>query len=228
MTASRHRRGAHRAGRRHLVPLVWLGGLSAAGLLAVSVNGTLAGFTASIDNNVNVAGSGTLIMSESGTGSPCFSSGTAAGGTVTASNSATCAIDKFGATGLVPGVAGTPVTVTIKNAGNIPANTFTLTPDGACVQSNNTAGTPANTYFGSAVDFCSKITVDINAGSSPGTSLFTGSAAALGTHAAFVLGTPVAPGASVQFTFRVTLASAADNTYQGLAAKVGMTWAFAQ
>jgi len=201
--------------RRRFVPIVWASSLAAMVLLALGVNSTLSGFTASISNTNDTAGSGTLLMEEHGPGSTvCLSS---AAGTVTATNSGTCStIDKFGGnTAMVP---GTPVatTITIKNSGSSAANTFTLTP-GACTQSNNG---PVN---GTATDFCSKLAVTIVSGT---TSIFSGTAASLATGGAINLPAPVAAGASVPFTFTVTLDASVNNSYQGLAASEPLTWQF--
>jgi hypothetical protein len=202
--------------RRRFVPLVWGSSLVAMALLALGVGSTLSGFSASITNSKNTAGSGTLVMEEDGPGSTvCLSS---AAGTVTATNSGTCStINKFGGnTAMVP---GTPVTtsITIKNNGTSPANTFTLTP-GACTQSANGA------VNGTATDFCSKLDVTITSGS---TTIFTGTAASLAAGGVINLPAPVAAGASVPFTFTVTLDPSADNSYQGLAASEPLTWQFA-
>src|ERR1700753_2489587 len=93
--------------RRRFVPLVWLASAGAVFAMALGVGGTLSGFTASINNSTNTAGSGTLLMQEGGPGSvTCLSS---AAGTVTAANAGTCStINKFGGNlQMVPGTAVT-------------------------------------------------------------------------------------------------------------------------
>lgn len=205
--------------RRRFSPLVLAAGAGSVVALSLSMTGTLSGFTASIANSVNTAASGTLVMQEQNAAGTvtCLSTD---GGSVS-TNAATCAtINKYGgSTTLVPGTP-VPTSITIKNVGTVPASTFSLTP-GTCTQTNN--GTPN----GSALDFCTKLAVVIKSGA---TSVFSGTATSLATGGAITLPAgiaPVAPGASVPFTFTVTLDAAAGNPYQGLAASQPLTWAFA-
>lgn len=203
--------------RRRLTPLALIAGAVGSVLLALSLTGTLSGFVASITNTTNTAGTGALVMQEKdSTGSiTCLSTN---GGSVS-TNAATCStINKFGGNlAMVPGtVVSTNITIT--NTGTAPANTFTLTPGATCTQSANGA---AN---GTATDLCAKLNVVITSGA---TTIYSGTAAALAGHAPFALAAPVAPGTTVPFTFAVTLASTADNTYQGLQASLPLTWAFA-
>jgi hypothetical protein len=223
MSRSENVSSTERPRRRRLAPLVWLGSAAAAAVVALGVSGTLSGFTASIDNTTNTAATGTLLMSETDGTATCYSNGTAAG--VPDTNAGTCAtINKFGgSTTMAPGVAGPTVTVTITNNGNINANVFTLTPDAACTQTNNAA----TTAHGSALDLCAKLNVKISTGVGTTGDVFTGTMAALGTHGAFTL-PAVNGGANAVFTFQVTLDSTAGNTYQGLKASTGLTWAFGQ
>lgn len=199
--------------RRRFAPVIFAGSLGAFVLLALGVGGTLSGFTASINNSTNTAGSGTLVMEEDQGATTCLSSS----GAISAANAGTCAgINKLGgSTTMVP---GTPVvvTLTIKNDGSAPANTFTLTPS-ACTQSNNGA------LNGSATDFCAKLDVSIMSGV---TTIFSGTAAGLATGGAITLPGPVAAGASVPFTFTTTLDASATNAYQGLAASEPLLWSF--
>ena len=131
--------------RRRIVPVVWIAGAAAATLLGLAVSGTLSGFTASITNDTNTAGTGTLLMQESnGAGTVfCYSNGVNANSAVGASNSNTCStINKLGGDqtnglNLAPGLNSTTTTVKIKNAGSLAASQFTLTPS-SCTQSNNT------------------------------------------------------------------------------------------
>lgn len=213
-----------RSRRRRLAPLVWLGCAVAAIVVALGVSGTLSGFTASIDNTNNTAATGTLLMTETGvtnaTGT-CYSNGTATG--APDSNAGICStINKFGgSTTMAPGVAGPAVTVSITNNGTINAGVFKLTPDGACTQTTN------GTVNGGATDLCSKLDVTITTGSGTAGDIYSGTMAGLGTHAAFTL-PAVNAGSSTSFTFQVTLNSGAGNSYQGLKASTGLTWAFAQ
>ena len=223
MSVSENASTPARPRRRRLAPLVWLGSAVAAIVVALGVSGTLSGFTASIDNTTNTAATGTLLMSETDGTATCYSNGTATG--APDSNAGTCAtINKFGGSAVMaPGVAGPAVTVTITNNGNIKANVFTLTPDAACTQTNNAA----TTAHGSAVDLCAKLNVKITTGVGTTGDVYSGTMAALGTHAAFTL-PAVNGGANAVFTFQVTLDSTAGNNYQGLKASTGLTWAFGQ
>ncbi len=203
---------------RRFTPAAVLAGAVGSVALAASMTGTLSAFTASINNTVNTAAAGTLIMQEqNATGSVTCNSTDL--GTIS-TNAATCAtINKYGgSTTMVPGV---PIntTISIKNTGTIAANTFTLTPT-ACTQTNN--GTPN----GSAIDFCTQLSVIIKSGT---TTIFSGTAAGLATAGLVTLPaaiSPVAPGTTVPITFTTTLAPTAGNTYQGLGASQGLTWTF--
>ena len=94
---------------------------------------------------------------------------------------------------------------------------FTLTPGATCTQSNN--GTPN----GSATDLCAKMNIVITQGV---TTVFSGTLATLAGAAPITIASPPAAGVTVPFSFAVTLASAAGNTYQGLQASLPLTWTF--
>ena len=214
---------------RFLAPLVIMAGVVATLLLALATTGALSGFSASINNSVNNAGSGTLLMTETQGVTTCLSS---AAGTVTALNAGTCAtINKFGGnTAMSPGVPVTS-TVAIVNNGTLPATTFTLTPAG-CVASANGAVNGTDT-----AGFCGKIDITIYdstqakciapaaAGACPAPASTT-NLASLGTTA-IVLATPLAPGATRSFTFTVELDTTATNADQGLLASEALLWSFA-
>ena len=210
------------AGKRlRFTPLALTTVLLSAGLLSMSVTGTLSGFAAQITNSTNSATTGSLTMQETGpgsTGSQVTCNSTDRGSVAT--NTAACStINKFGgSTTMVPG--GTPVstTVTITNTGSVRASSFTLTPGISCEQTGNVSG--------SATDLCSKMNLTITQQgiSSP---VFTG------TLKSFADGYPTPiefsgldKGGSSTFTFSVGLASSADATYQGLTATMPMTWTF--
>ncbi|MCJ1696495.1 hypothetical protein MT349_11960 [Rathayibacter caricis] len=203
--------------RVRFAPLVIATSIAAAALLSVSMSGTLSGFVASITNSNNTAASGTLVMEEKSTGTTPVTCLSTDGGTVS-TNTATCStINKFGgSTNMTPGQTVTTA-ITIKNAGTVAANTFTLTPGATCAQSTN------GTLSGTATDFCSKVKVVITSGT---TEIFNGTAATLAGSAAKSLGA-VAAGVSTPFSIAVTLDSAANNTYQGLSASLPLTWSFA-
>ncbi|PTL71463.1 hypothetical protein C1I63_00380 [Rathayibacter caricis DSM 15933] len=203
--------------RVRFAPLVIATSIAAAALLSVSMSGTLSGFVASITNSNNTAASGTLVMEEKSTGTTPVTCLSTDGGTVS-TNTATCStINKFGgSTNMTPGQTVTTA-ITIKNAGTVAANTFTLTPGATCAQTTN------GTLSGTATDFCSKVKVVITSGT---TEIFNGTAATLAGSAAKSLGA-VAAGVSTPFSIAVTLDSAANNTYQGLSASLPLTWSFA-
>lgn len=200
--------------RRRITPMVFVVGGVAALVLALTPTGALGAFTAAITNSDDTAGSGNLIMQESHTaGSTTTTCASTDGGGI-GTNSATCStINKYGGNlAMAPGQT-VSTSVTLTNAGTIPATTFTLTP-GSCTQSSN--GTA-----GSATDLCAHLTVVITSGA---TTVYNGTAAAFSS--AQNLAAPVAAGASVPFTFAVTLDSAVGNTYQGLQASQPLTWTF--
>jgi hypothetical protein len=214
--------------RRRLAPLVIVTGVAATLLLAFATTGALSGFTATINNSVNTTASGTLLMTETQGATTCLSS---AAGTVSTSNAGTCAtINKFGgSTAILP---GTPVTstVTIKNNGTVPANTFTLTP-GGCTQSNNGA------INGTDLTFCGKIDITI-ADTTSGTCIFPVSASPCGAPTsantlttlgttALSLTTPLAAAATRSYTFTVQLDATSTNADQGLQANEALLWSFA-
>jgi len=198
------------------MPAVMLvGGVAGTVALTSSISGTTSGFTASINNDTNTAASGTLLMQEQNVSATvtCLSTSGASIGT----NSATCStINKYGgSTTMVPGTA-VVTTANIRNTGTVTANTFTLTPGATCTQSANGA------VNGTATDLCAKMQILIQQGA---TTVYTGTLSGLAGHAAFSLGS-VAPATTVGFTFTVTLDATANNTYQGLAASLPLTWTF--
>ncbi|MRH30077.1 hypothetical protein GH740_12255 [Microbacterium sp. SYP-A9085] len=206
--------------RRFVLPAV-IGGGAASLLLALSMSPTVAAFTASIANDTNTAGSGTLIMQEtSGSGSSAATCTSTDGGGI-GTNSATCStINAYGGSlALVPGTS-VSTDVTIKNTGTVPARTFSLDA-GACTQGDN------GLVNGGAKDLCDKITVKIVSG---GDLVYNGSLTAFTGQSVNIrqkLSTgPIAAGTSVSFTFTVTLDGTADNTYAGLQASQPLTWTF--
>ncbi len=214
---SAHR--SRRVRRIRLTPITIAAAVLSAGLLSLSMTGTLSGFTASITNSANTAATGTLIMQEQNSGATVTCTSTD-GGSVSSNTSSCSTINKFGgSTTLVPGQTITTA-ITIKNIGSAPASTFTLTPGASCTQSNSGSNN------GTATDLCAKLAVVITSG---GTTVFSGTAATLAGAASSAFTMPAAPaaGATVPFSFAVTLNSSAGNTYQGLAASVPLTWTFA-
>jgi len=105
--------------RKASLPILIAGGVSSL-VLALGMSPTFSAFTASIQNSVNTAGTGTLVMEEKNQAGTvtCLSTD---GGSVS-TNSATCAtINKYsGDLAMVPGE--TVVTnITIKNVGTVDA-----------------------------------------------------------------------------------------------------------
>jgi hypothetical protein len=203
--------------RKLSLPLIVAGGVSSL-VLALGMSPTFSAFSASIQNTVNTAGSGALIMQESDGTATCNSTDLGSVST----NSAVCAtINKYGGNvAMVPGQA-VVTNITIKNTGSVAATSFSLTP-GACGQSNNGL---AN---GTALDLCTKMNVVIKSGTTP---VFTGTAATLASGGVIDINlklaqASVAAGGSVPLTFTVTLDTSAGNTYQGLKVSQPMTWAF--
>ncbi len=210
-----------RAPRRRFTLVALLTGMLGVVVLALSMNSSLAAFTASITNSVNTAAMGTLIMEEKNAAGTVTCLSTDGTGNNVATNAATCAtINKYGgSTTMVPGQT-VSTTVTIKNVGTASATGFTLAP-GTCTQSGAVTG--------SATDLCAKLGVVISqtVGSTTSTvSPASSTLASLAAGGALTLSAPVAPNASVSFTFAVTLAAASGNTYQGLAASQPLVWTF--
>jgi hypothetical protein len=225
MTAPQHRR------RRRLTPIVLVTGLACAALLAFATSGVLSGFTASITNSNNTVSTGTLLMQETGQSQTCLS--TAAASQIS-TNAGTCStINKFGLanTNSIPGSTYT-TSITVKNIGTVPANTFTLTPSG-CTSTTPAAGTGSDTAF------CGKVLISVEDDTTTPSCLLGGTAGSAcpatptstltsWTTAINLNATAgaVAAGGSRVYKFTVMISSAADNTDQGLAASEPLVWAF--
>jgi hypothetical protein len=210
------------AKRMRFTPLALTTVLLSAGLLSLSVTGTLAGFSAAITNSTNTVATGTLIMQETGstngTSATCVSNDSA---TAISGNASTCStINKFGGTNFNAMVPGSTVnqTVTFKNAGTVNAGTFTLTPGATCTQ------TKVSSLGGSATDLCAKLTLVVK---QDGTEVYNGLMSAFAGSAAKTLSvTNATAGATSSFAFQVTLDAGAGNGYQGLQASMPMTWTY--
>ena len=219
---------AHRAKRSRLVPLAWLSGLLAAGLLVLGVSGTLSTWTAAIlNNNTNTAvTSNAVVLQEKITGSPtinpdCQSSN---GGFA---NTSTCTeINKYGGTTTPIAPGGNQATsVTLTNIGSGPATKLVLTPS-ACTQTP-TAGTgsPVN-----PANLCSSTDLTLNLSCVDGVTT-TGTAytdlAYSGTLAGFTAKThaaAIAANASVTCTFTVTLSATASPLDGGIQVGQPLKW----
>jgi hypothetical protein len=225
--------GAKRARkRRRSFPLIWLGSIAAAVILALGVGGSLSAFGASITNSANSVGTGSLVMAETGPGTTgsvtCLSSQDTTG-----NNSSTCStINKYGNAGIAnttmePGGVDS-TTVTISNTGTVAATAFTLA-FGACTQTP-AAGTP------SPGNLCSEMTVAVYVGTGTGglniipAETLTAAASALATPITAPSATPAisVAGAGQAFTFVVSLPGTASNIYQGIGASQPITWTFTQ
>lgn len=209
--------------RARATPIALATGLVGTLVLSLSLTGTLSAFAASITNTTNTAGAGSLVMKETlvsstgpGSTSNAVCSSTDGGGLGT--NAANCStINKFGGDlGLTPDGASSSTQITIQNTGTGAAKTFRLVP-ASCTQSSPTSST------GGATDLCSKLRVAITSDS---TNVFTGTAADLAAGGPIVLKNPPAAGATVPFTFVVTLDGSAGNSYQLLTASMPLTWQF--
>ena len=174
---------------------------------------TFSAFTASIVNNANTAGTGTVSMQETtgtGTGPNSCSSGL---GTANCST-----INKYGgSTSLTPTAGSNTSTtiVTIKNTGTVTPGTFSLTA-GTCQPS--AIGPVAGTG-----DLCTKLNVKITTGTTTVTTVYDGLASALTGAKTLV---PMAPNTATAYTFVVSLPTTLDNSYQGLQAAQTLTWTF--
>lgn len=199
--------------------------MASAIVLSLSMTNTFSAFTAAINNSVNTAAAGTVILQEGNGATTCNSNDTAGVNSANTinTNASTCAtINKYGgSTTMVPSASNTTPTNTVvtsiafKNTGTAAAATFTLTP-GACAQS------PDGAIDGSATEFCSKLRVVITSGA---TSVYSGTAAAFTAPITLPAALVPAPGgATILFTVTVFIDTAAGNTYQGLAAAQTLLW----
>lgn len=198
-----------RARRRRFAPIMLVAGLLGTAVLSLSLSGTLSAFTAMITNTSNTAGTGVLVMQETGNGgsATCDSN----------QSTATCStINKYGGNlAMVPGGSSTS-TVTIADTGTVAASTLTLAP-GSCAQSAN--GTPA----GTATDLCTQLNVGLYSGSTAtGTPIYSGPASSFATQ-----NLPgMAAGSSQAYTFKVSLPSSLGNAYTNLLASQQLVWTF--
>ncbi len=214
----------------------------AAAVLAVAALATttavsVAGFSAQIVGNANSFSSGTMQLKESDGTLSCYSTGSGAGGSVSATNSATCAIDKLvGTLDQVPG--GTPLTttVTLTNVGSAAASLDSLVMGGCTVA----PASDDNGYVGTDTSgFCAKVDLSIGisgkciyppnpSAACPGVPTNVGNLAAVAGATFNQQSTPPLPllaaGASQAYTFTVMLDPSATNADQGLTASMTMTW----
>ena len=216
--------------------------LVAVALLGITAATTMGAFSATVANPANHFSSGTIQLEEGVGSTTCFSTGTGNGGSVTASNDATCSsIDDLGAAAdQVPG--GTPVstTVTVTNVGNDGTTTASLVAS-AC---SAAAASDDGGYVGADIaGFCGKVDVTIAnttsgatdqcvyptlVGSCPAPS----SAETLASLGSQSLSTPalsaLAAGGSATYVVTVQLDATATNADQGLTATIPLTWSITQ
>lgn len=204
--------------RRATAASVAVGVVGSVGL-AVSLGATLSGFTASIANPTNTAASAALAVEETSGGATCRSYDA----------TATCStINKYGGTTtpLVPGQSQT-TTVTFTNTGSVDVASGTLTP-GAC-SATSTGVTGAVTPPATTTDpgnLCSVLRVAIyQASSATGSPVFDGTVASLTSPVS--LGA-LAKGTAQDYTFVVTLPSAATTAVQGQRVSQPLSWTFSQ
>ena|ERR1700722_5280152 len=219
------------AKRRRFVPLVWIGSIAAIVILGSTVNGSLSGFTASVANVGNQAGTGQApILVETGPNSSGVT--TTCSSTSGVNGAYTCtSINKYGINGesnlaMVPGSTGS-TTVTFANTSTQPANTFTLTA-GTCTP--GTQGAQSGTG-----DLCSDGTFTVSVQCAQGTS--AGSSAldegpvppsTLTSDSPLTiaggLASGSAPGNTVTCTVTTALAGTATDAEAGLTATQDLTW----
>jgi hypothetical protein len=227
-------RSRRREKRRRFVPLVWVGSIVAVGILAASVNGSLSGFSASVTNQANQAGSAQAPIlvetgpNSSGTSTTCAStSGTNGAYTCTT-------INKYGNGGesnlaMVPGSSAS-TTVTFANTSTQPASTFTLAA-GTCTSGDQGAQSGTG-------NLCSDGTFTVSVQCAQGTS--TGSSAlnegpvapsALTSASPMTitggLDSGASPGNTVTCTIATALSGTATDAEAGLTATQDLTWTIA-
>jgi hypothetical protein len=217
--------------RRRLVPLVWIASFVAVIILATSVNGSLSGFTASITNEGNQAGSAQApVLVETG---PNSSGTTTTCASTSGVNGAyTCtSINKYGNggeanLGMVPGSSAS-TTVTFANTSTQPASTFTLVA-GTCA--SGTQGAQSGTG-----NLCSDgtftVTIQCAQGTTAGSSALNEgpvSPADLTTASPMTitggLAAGTAPANTVTCTITTALAGTATDAEAGLTATQDLTW----
>ncbi len=233
--------GHRRHGRANKTGLIV--SLTAVAALAATAALTLGGFSAGITNSTSTFSSATVQLKESNGTTTCWSTGTGAGGSVTAANSnTTCSINALvGTLDQVPGGTQLTTTLTFTNVGNYSANVVQMATSACSVgpASDDTG------YVGSdtAAGFCGKVDVTIGntttgaadkcvfptqAAACPGLSN-TNTLAGLASQSfsAVPLST-LAAGASATYVVNVELDSTATNIDQGLTATVPFTWTISQ
>jgi len=201
--------------------------------LAATASYTLGGFSAGIANSASTFSSATIQLEESNGATTCYSTGTGAGGSVSASNTnGTCAINALvGTLDQVPAGTALTTTLTFTNVGNHSATVAAAASDNGGYTGSDTAGfcgkvdvTVANTTVG-ATDKCVFPTQAAACPALSNTNTLAGLASS--TFNAVPLST-LAAGASATYVVNVQLDSTATNADQGLTATVPFTWSISQ
>jgi hypothetical protein len=220
-------------------------GLAAAIVAVVALGATagvtLGGFSATIANPTNTFSSGTIQLKEGVAATTCYSTGTGSGGSVSASNTGTCAGDDLGA-GLDQVPAGTAITttVTLTNVGNVGTTAAALVT-GAC---SAAAASDDGGYVGAdTAGFCGKVDVTVantTAGATDACVYPTQATACPSLSNTYTLAslasttfntTPMsalAAGASATYVIKVQLDTGSTNADQGLTATIPLTWSITQ
>jgi hypothetical protein len=210
--------------------------------LAATATYTLGGFSAGIANSTSTFSSATIQLEESNGVTTCFSTGSGAGGSVSASNTNNgCAINALvGTLDQVPGGAALTTTLTFTNVGNRGATVASMVTaacsaaaasDNGGYTGSDTAGfcgrvdvTVANTTVG-ATDKC---VFPTQVAACPALSNTNTLAGLAGTTFNAVPLTTLAAGASATYVVNVQLDATATNADQGLTATVPFTWSISQ
>jgi hypothetical protein len=212
--------------------------VTASGLLATGVVGSLSGFSASITNSSSQFSAGTVVLSENQSSTTCLSTGSGSGSGSTTVSSAnantTCPISLFGSITNASQGTSTTASVTVENLGTINASALDLTPS-SCTASANSATSP---YSGADTSgFCGLVDVTIYNGSKCVYPAGAGACPALAhTYTLATLAAAgaltgigsssggLSAGASQTFTFSLELDSTATNADQGLTASEPLVW----
>jgi hypothetical protein len=221
-------------------------GLAAAGVAVAALGSTtaltLGGFSAAVSNPTNTFGSGTIQLEEGISGTNCFSTGTGAGGSITAANSGTCStLNDLGARlDQVPAGTAVATTITVTNVGNTPTTGASLVASActAAAASDNAGYTGADT-----AGFCGKVDVTVantttgatdrcvfptQVAACPAISSSNTLASLGGSTFTAVPMSTLAAGASATYVITVQLDTTATNGDQGLTATVPLTWSITQ
>lgn len=205
--------------RRGIALPVVIAGAASSLLLAFSMTPTFSALTASIQNTINTAGTGSLGMQETGPDASGTQQTCTTTGSVTSVSCST--INKYGGKLNMKAGDSQTTSVTIKNIGSLPATGFSILP-GACTQSNNGA-------INGTGDLCGKLVITVKVGS---TTILTGSPTTINGTSVDILNklsvSSIATNASTVFDITVSLPSTPDpgNAIQGLAVSQPITFTF--